>query len=63
MKTRIMKCAICNKKFVVKEWKSRKGVLKGSTIISDVFCSNKCRKRFKLLIKLNDVLEEIDEVR
>jgi hypothetical protein len=41
----------------VDTWVSQKGLLKGSTIVSDAFCSKRCRKIFELYIEL-DFLEE-----
>jgi hypothetical protein len=41
-----MKCAVCHKQFKTKRWVSRKGCLKGFTIIQTGFCSEKCKKKF-----------------
>lgn len=61
MKKESGKCATCRKPVVIKTWISRKGLLKSKTIASGLFCSKKCFKRFKLLILLNDILEELDK--
>jgi len=60
METRIQKCVMCPKKFKVTIRKSK--VLKGANVISDVFCSDKCKKKFKLFIILNDVLVMLEEL-
>ena len=62
MKKQKIKCPICNKEFKTKKWKARKGLLEGETIIGSVFCSRKCRKKFRLLVQLNDILEEIEKL-
>jgi len=61
MKQEKRNCPICGKSRIIKQWKARKGVLKGHNMCSDIFCSKKCRRKFKLLIILNDVLEELDK--
>jgi hypothetical protein len=52
-----MRCVICKKRIKVRTWKAKKGILKGQTIISKVFCGKSCRNKFKLLIKKNDYEE------
>ena len=59
MKKSKFKCVICNKSIDVKIWKSRSKFFKNHMVISSVFCSSYCRKRFGLFIKLNDVLEAL----
>ncbi len=61
MKTRKQICPVCGKKFKTKEWRARKGFLKGSTIVKKIFCSNKCRKRLRLLVDLNEILDELEK--
>jgi len=56
------KCVMCNKGMKVRTWKARKGILKGSTIVSDVFCGKKCKKKFRLLILLNDIIDQLEEL-
>ena len=55
------KCVICKKKFKTRQWKSKLGNTKVN-VIGTAFCSKKCRKRFKLIILLDEVLEAIDEI-
>ena len=56
------KCLMCKKKIEYREWTSKKGILKGQKMCSDLMCKGNCRKRFKLLIHLNDVIEELDRL-
>ena len=55
-------CPICNKAHLVKKWKRRTGILKGETMVSDVFGSKECRKIFTLKIQLNDLDEMKREI-
>jgi len=55
------KCVICKKRFTTRSWKSKLGDIK-CNVIGTAFCSKKCRKRFKLIIILNDILDALDKL-
>ncbi len=61
-KTIRQSCVVCEKKFNTGKWLIRKGGLKGSWM-TRVMCSVKCKKRFGLMIALNDILEEFDKLK
>ena len=61
MKLEKGKCPMCQKHIKYKTWITRKGLLKGQTIV-DIWVHKDCKKLFELVIALNEIEEMKEEL-